>query len=134
LYYFSKRRQKREVKHYKTLINKLNESKKNKVFSIALKDKEDRIMLIETEKILIEKLEHFEADNYFITPNLTLSMLSTKLETNPKYLSYVINKHKNKDFNNYINELRIFYIIEKIQSNPDYLNYKISYLATECGF
>ena len=53
---------------------------------------------------------------------------------NQRYLSHVIKTHKNSDFANYVNELRINYIVKKINENPDYLKYKISYLAELCGF
>ena len=56
------------------------------------------------------------------------------MKTNTKYLSYIINNYRNKDFNSYVNELRINYIIAKMETDSRYLNYKISYLAEECGF
>ncbi|PTT72493.1 helix-turn-helix domain-containing protein, partial [Chryseobacterium sp. HMWF001] len=46
----------------------------------------------------------------------------------------VINKHKKKNFNSYINELRINYITKEIYNNPKFSQYKISYLADLCGF
>ncbi|RYF19687.1 MAG: AraC family transcriptional regulator [Flavobacteriales bacterium] len=49
-------------------------------------------------------------------------------------LSSIINQYKNQNFNDYINGLRIDYIIDKLQNDHKYLNYKISYLAEECGF
>src|SRR5690606_28856983 len=98
------------------------------------KKKKDRLMSDETELTLLRKLEEFETDLGFTNPNLSLASLSDDLQTNTKYLSYVINTHKKKDFNNYINDLRVFYIIGIIQETPVYLNYKISYLSKECGF
>jgi len=55
------------------------------------------------------------------------------LGTNTTYLSEVINKHKNKNFNSYVNDLKIGYIINKIYTDPKYHTYKITYLADECG-
>lgn len=100
--------------------------------AVELQDKE--LMSKEVEQSILDKLIHFEQGIAFTNNTINLSGLSVLLETNSKYLSYVINKHKKKDFNNYINELRIFYIIKKLESSPEYLNYKISYLAEECGF
>jgi AraC-like DNA-binding protein len=65
---------------------------------------------------------------------MSLALLASQLDTNTKYLSEVINKYKGKNFNVYINELRINYIVSKLKTNPMYLNYKVSYLADECGF
>jgi AraC-like DNA-binding protein len=65
---------------------------------------------------------------------MSLALLAAHFDTNTKYLSEVINTHKGKNFNSYINELRINYIIDKLKSNRTYLQYKISYLAEESGF
>jgi len=88
----------------------------------------------ETENNILKKLKEFEEENGFIDSSITLPKLSSELGINTKYLSYIINKHKKRDFNNYINRLRVFYIANKIKDNPVYLNYKISYLSSECGF
>lgn len=88
----------------------------------------------ETEQVLLAKLKHFEAGKRFLSSDMSLAQLSTLLETNSKYVSEIINRHKGKNFNAYINELRIKYIIKKLHNNPTYLNYKVSYLAEESGF
>lgn len=104
----------------------------NDSISRIVVDKE--IMSCEVKEEILKKLSLFEEGTKYTDKNFNLSALSVKLKTNTKYLSYIINKYKKKDFNSYINELRIFYILKKMQSNPAYLNYKISYLAEECGF
>lgn len=86
------------------------------------------------EKNLLKKLSRFENSEKFTNSNLSLSMLATHLGTNTNYLSEVINKNKGKNFNTYINELRIDYICRKIINESEYKNYKISYLAESCGF
>ena len=97
-------------------------------------EKKEPLISKETEGILLRKLDNFEAALGFKNPNLSLAFLSVELQTNTKYLSYVINTHKKKDFNTYINDLRVFYFITIIKETPTYLNYKISYLSKECGF
>lgn len=104
----------------------------NDRISRIVADKE--IMSCEVKEEILKKLSLFEEGTKYTDKNFNLSALSVKLKTNTKYLSYIINKYKKKDFNSYINELRIFYILKKMESNPAYLNYKISYLAEECGF
>ena len=95
---------------------------------------EKEIMPKEVEQAILEKLLAFEQGDAFVNGSINLASLSVMLETNSKYLSYVINKHKGKDFSNYINDLRIYYILRKLESSPEYLNYKISYLAEKSGF
>jgi len=101
----------------------------------AINTAEDKeLMSCEVKEEILKKLLLFEEGTKYTDKNFNLSALSVKLKTNTKYLSYIINKYKKKDFNTYINELRILYIIKKMETNPAYLNYKISYLADECGF
>lgn len=88
----------------------------------------------EAEERILKKLEKFERKERFTNKNITLTMISAQLETNPKYLSITINKNKGCDFNSYINGLRIAYAVRKLETDPSYLNYKLSYLAEECGF
>lgn len=92
------------------------------------------IIPVETEQLLLLKLKKFEASTKFINKEMSLAMLSAQMDTNTKYLSEIINRHRNDNFNTYINKLRIAYIIDKMKSDASYLNYKISYLATESGF
>lgn len=91
-------------------------------------------MLKESELQILEDLEKFESTKKFTKKEMSLGMLASELNTNTKYLSKVINEHKKKNFNAYINELRVNFIVEKIKTEPSYLNYKVSYLAEESGF
>lgn len=88
----------------------------------------------ETEHYLLQKLAQFESGKKFTNPDMSIALLASQFDTNTKYLSEVINRQKGKNFNSYINELRINYIIEKLKTDSVYFNYKISYLAEECGF
>lgn len=88
----------------------------------------------EYKKLLKEKLTAFEEGNSYLKPNLTLTNVASELNTNTKYLSVYISEYKASDFNDYINRLKISYIIEKLHSDPAYREYKISYLAEESGF
>ena len=87
-----------------------------------------------TENMILSKLDLFEKSKEVTDPHLSLAVLAKKLDTNSKYLSEIINKHKQKNFSNYLNELRVKYIVDKLQNNPEYLQYKTSYLAEEAGF
>lgn len=91
-------------------------------------------LLKESEEQILAALEKFESSKRYNHKDMSLSKLSTQLNTNTKYLSEVINRNKGKNFNAYINKLRIDYITEKMKEDPAYLNYKVSYLAEECGY
>ncbi|MBF8455607.1 helix-turn-helix domain-containing protein [Kaistella sp. G5-32] len=91
-------------------------------------------MSAETEQKILLKLKEFEESELFTDNNVSLSTLATYCESNSKYLSHIINSYKKQDFNNYINELRITYIVKKLQNFPLYRKYKIAVLSEEAGF
>ncbi|MDR6466127.1 tetratricopeptide repeat protein [Chryseobacterium sediminis] len=88
----------------------------------------------DTVDSILSKLKKIENSQKFIKKDFTLTFLASELNTNPRYLSEIIKQHKGKNYNNYINGLRIGYITNKLYKNPVYREYKISYLAEECGF
>ncbi|BAP32919.1 AraC family helix-turn-helix domain protein [Chryseobacterium sp. StRB126] len=88
----------------------------------------------EKEEEILQKLEEFEQSDRYLNKNMSLSMLSAQMEVNTKYLSEVINNNKEKNFNGYINKLRINHIVQLLKTDPTFLNYKVSYLAEYSGF
>jgi AraC-like DNA-binding protein len=88
----------------------------------------------ETEQRLLNGLAKVEEENTYLGKEMTLPFLASILKTNTKYLSAVINKHKEKDFNGYVNDWRINYIVDKLRHDTNYQQYKIAHLAEECGF
>ncbi|GAB0157869.1 hypothetical protein CHRYSEOSP005_31590 [Chryseobacterium sp. Alg-005] len=88
----------------------------------------------ETESQILQGLEKFEIRLQFLQRGITQGKLASQLNTNARYLSIIIKKHKADNFSLYINSLRINYITEKIENNEEYRKYKISYLAEECGY
>jgi len=87
-----------------------------------------------TEKEILKKLEYFEKNKGFIKKDVNLNSLSKQFNTNTKYLSEIIKIHRNKQFNAYLNELRINYIVARLLNEPNYLKTKITYLASDCGY
>ena len=111
-----------------SLKNKSSEEVEEETISktIVISDK--------TEGEILEKLDQFESSKLFLDQQMRIATLAKHLDTNTRYLSTIINSTKDKSFNNYINSLRINYILEKLVSDPKYLTYKISYLADVSGF
>lgn len=92
------------------------------------------MMTTETEQKILQSLEKFEQSRLFLKNSVSLPFLASYCHTNTKYLSHIVNSYKGKDFTNYINELRVKYIIQKLNTEPQYVKYKISALAEETGF
>lgn len=88
----------------------------------------------ETLAFLLKKLEKFEKSNKFTKQDVTLSSIAHDLGTNSRYISQIIKEHRGKNFNAYINALRIGYIMLKLEDDPNFRKYKIAYLANYAGF
>lgn len=88
----------------------------------------------EKEEEILQKLKDWEKSDNYLNKNMSLAILSAQTGINTKYLSEVINANKGKNFNGYINELRINHIARLLKTDPAYLNYKVSYLAEYSGF
>ncbi len=84
--------------------------------------------------IILAKLEKLEEMNFFLNPECTMRMVALQLKTNPKYLSQVINQEKEMNFNNYINELRINFLIKKLLEDKDFRESKLSYISASIGY
>lgn len=88
----------------------------------------------DTARTLLLKLDKFETSDKYLRKNINLTWLANDFNTNTRYLSAIIKKHRKKTFANYINSLKINYIIHKLVEDPLYREYKINYLAEECGY
>jgi AraC-like DNA-binding protein/tetratricopeptide (TPR) repeat protein len=139
-WFFWRRNQNKIHKKYKTVIENLKNAAKTKEIEPILiepenKTHENAINISEdTTTYLLNKLSKFEKYEKFLKKDMSLSSLSTSLNTNPRYLSEIIKQHRGKNFNNYLHGLRIHYITNKLYETPVFREYKISYLAEFCGF
>lgn len=87
-----------------------------------------------TKNIILNKLEKFEKELFFIDQECTLNKLAKELKTNPKYLSQVINQEKQCNFTCYINELRINHLLTRLLTEKDFRESKLSYIAASIGY
>lgn len=132
----------REIQKAKTLAKQIkffrsiNVPTKTAKEEITEKNSSKKTLLIpkETEEEILAQLEKFEDSKNYLDNKMSLATLSAQLGTNTKYLSEIINKYKDKNFNTYINELRIKHVIQLLSTDRTYLQYKISYIAEIGGF
>lgn len=87
-----------------------------------------------TEQNILSQLKNFEENKEYTSSAVTLYYLANKFNCNTKYLSATIKKYKNKSFSQYINDLRLEYILNELKTNPKVRTYKISHLAEMAGF
>jgi AraC-like DNA-binding protein len=127
LYYqFSKR--KKYKKRFEEIINHIDNTSKVNLDKNKIDVPENIV-----NDILI-KLDEFEKNKKFISNKITLNSLAKKLDTNTNYLSKVINHYKNTSFSNYLNNLKIEYIIAEIKVNPVLRKFTLNAIAKEAGF
>ncbi len=88
----------------------------------------------ELKDIILLRLEKLEKAHFFLDQQCNLHQLADQLKTNHKYLSQVINQEKKSNFNNYINELRINYLVTKLLRDEEFRNSKLSYIAVSVGY
>ncbi|MBL1409051.1 helix-turn-helix domain-containing protein [Sphingobacterium faecale] len=101
--------------------------------NVTVKKKEVNISK-DTEQRLREQLNKLEKKNFYLEKSLTLNQLANSMGTNPRYVTYIIQKYREKDFYEYIQTKRIEYIIDQLDKSPELLGFKLSYLAEMCGF
>jgi len=72
-------------------------------------------------------------EKLYCESELSLSELATRLNTQPNYLSQVINEREGKNFYDYINSQRIEEF-KRLAVSPDNRKYTLLALAEQCGF
>ena len=92
-------------------------------------DPEEVNIAKQTEDRLVKQIQFFEKDQLYLTKNISISLMANLLNTNAKYITYILNKMYGQDFYTYINTLKIDYITDLLDNDPQYREYKISYLA-----
>ncbi len=83
---------------------------------------------------ILNNLKKFEDKEEFLKGKITTVNLSKKFNTNSKYLSKVVHSYKNKTFTEYVNELKINYIINRLKQDKKFKHYTLRAIAKEVGF
>lgn len=83
---------------------------------------------------LLVKLESFEKNQTYLEQNIAIDYLVNLFDSNSSYVSKVINHFKQKTFSQYINDLRIDFVVEQLKTNKTWRKYTIQALANEIGF
>lgn len=127
--YKYRRKQKLFLKKFNALI--LEESQA--VHSEKPEGQQLEVIPIEIYNNIASGLKKFETEHEFLKP-ITLMELAKDLDTNSTYLSKFININTNDNFSQYINKLRILYVIDRLKSDSVLRSYTIKAIAEEIGF
>lgn len=83
---------------------------------------------------VLKQLEKFEEKEKYLAKDITLPKLAKTFNYNIVYVSKIIAHHRQKKFTDYINDLKIEYIIRQLKTNNKFRNYTNKALAEEAGF
>ena len=83
---------------------------------------------------ILKNLRKFELDKKYLQKDMTLVKMASLLNTNTKYVTRVIAKHRDKGTIEYITDLKIDFIIEILKKESKYRNYTNKALGEEAGF
>ncbi len=128
-----RRKQKSNKVLFDDLLKKINVLETTEYKSSTSTTKE---VIIDDAKVaaIIKGLDRLEQQEYYLNYNCNLRSVAKKVKTNATYLSKIINTHKNKNFNDYINDLRIDYTIKRLKNNKQFRSFSIKSIATEVGY
>ncbi|WP_347373712.1 helix-turn-helix domain-containing protein [Aequorivita sp. Q41] len=88
----------------------------------------------EVKSQILDGLKKLEKQEYFLKLECNSYNVAKKINTNTSYLSKVINSHYGKNFNTYINDLRINYTIMRLKNDVLFRSYSIQSIAEEVGY
>ena len=101
---------------------------------VSLEEKTKSLLPDDKLQDLKTKLEHFEKSKKFLRKNITTDNLAKDLGTNRDYLSKSVNELKGKNFSQYLNELRINYIVQELKDNEKLRKHTILSIANDIGY
>ncbi|WP_109852175.1 helix-turn-helix domain-containing protein [Aquimarina sp. AU58] len=120
---------------FNKLMKEINDLESNKQTTVNRKESSKEI-IIDDQKIneIIKGLEKLEVQEYFLKLECNLRSMAKKLKTNTTYLSKIINIHKEKNFTDYINDLRIEYVLKRLKDDKKFRSFSIQSIAAEIGY
>ncbi|HBY68100.1 MAG TPA: hypothetical protein DEG69_10270 [Flavobacteriaceae bacterium] len=100
----------------------------------VLEEKNSTDVPEETKQQILDGLKKLEKQEYFLKQDCNSYNVAKKINSNTSYLSKVINSHFGKNFNTYINDLRINYTIVPLKDDVIFRSYSIQSIAEEVGY
>ena len=134
---YTKKQQANKIK-FKKLIEQITalEFEKDNTIVIDKPKKHHKSIVIDDDTIegVIRRLDKLEMQEYFLNVNCNLRSLAKKVKTNATYLSHIIRSTKGKNFNDYINDLKIDYALKKLKNDKRFRSFSVKGIATELGY
>ncbi len=131
------RKQKKNKTLFNNLIDQIDQlESQNQNKELQEKKKNSTEISIDDDKVhaVLKGLAKLEKQEYFLRPDCNLRAIAKKTKTNATYLSKIINTHKGKKFNEYMNDLRIDYALRRLKEDRRFRSFSIKSIALEVGY
>lgn len=128
-YYRNRRLYKKRFEEYITKLEQNKNKPKNNMERLPASDINSG-----TAALILSKLEKFEKENKFLERDWKQGSLAAYFNSNSNYLAGIIKQYRGKSFTDYINGLRIDYLIALLENEKKYRSYSNDALAREAGF
>lgn len=129
-------RKKKDSDRFIKLINKINSlEQQQKIIDTKDKILEEKLSIDinkETFNEILAGLHKIEEQHYYLKQECNSYNIARKIKTS--YLSKVINTHYQKNFNTYINDLRINYVLLKLKKDSKFRAYAVQSISEEIGY
>ncbi|MEM6687518.1 MAG: helix-turn-helix domain-containing protein [Bacteroidota bacterium] len=123
------RKAKMNEKKFLTLIENISQKpvpEKTAVQNSSIKD--------EKAKAILAELARLESTNFYLSEEATLHSTAKLLNTNTTYLSKALNAVQKQTFSQYLNKLRIEYVLIKLKEDAVFRSYTIHAISKEIGY
>jgi len=129
------KRQQLNKEKFSKLLQKISELESRKQDTSNKKEVSSAIT-IDDEKVneVLKRLIRLEEQSFFLNFDCNLRSVAKKVKTNSTYLTKIIKTEKGKNFNDYINDLRIDYVLMKLKNDKKFRSFSIKSIATELGY
>jgi AraC-like DNA-binding protein len=131
------RENRRKLKNYQNKADLLTEDPvvPDSIEPIDIQKEKPKITL-SNDKLeqLSRQLNEFEVEKKFLDKKINLDLLSKEFNTNRAYLSRSVNELKGQNFSQYLNALRIQYIVHELKTNKNLQKLTIAAIADEAGY
>jgi len=131
-----KKKQKNNKKIFDGLMSQVSQLETERIINFDKTKKTYKKLTIDEEKVsqILKRLDKLERERYFLRLDCNLRDIAKKVKTNHTYLSKIIHTYKEKNFTDYINDLRIEYAVKRLKEDRKFRSFSIKSIANEIGY
>lgn len=128
-FFYYRQKNKAKAKRFQEIIKEIQDQYNTKPETVSkplIKDSQAQEIL--------DRLSELEKTIFFKSKECTLHTTAKAIHTNTTYLSKALNEVKKQSFSQYLNELRIDYVLLKLKEDSRFRSYTIKAISEEIGY